>query len=234
MYAVTFALPDESGDFRRRLVAVQKEDSLLRGELHGRSVMVAHIGVGNEAADAGIRRFLEKARPEVLICAGYGGGLDPALRVGDVVLDLHRTPTEWHPKNLRADVRLGEIHTQANAAESLREKRDLFTRSGAAVVDMETTVVAEACASAGVPFLALRVISDEAAQPLPVPMPHWFDLRRQRPRPFGLVCYLASHPSRILPFTRFVRGLPGARRHLAACLSNLLQDFATHHQALST
>lgn len=228
MYAVTFALADESRDFRKLFTPVpgQADASVLRGLIHGRPLVVGHIGVGPAAAALGIHSLLTHTRPELLVCAGYGGALDPALRVGDVVLDLRGAPAAWHPRSMPAGVRVGKIHTQSDAAESVHEKRTLFMETGASVVDMETAAVAAACAAAGVPLLGVRVISDAATQPLPVPMAHWFDLHRQRPRPLALVCYLAKHPSKIAPFTRFVRGLSGARAALAACLSDLLADFA--------
>ena len=228
MYAVTFALPDESREFRKLLTKGKgqhaRNAAIEIGTLHEVEVAVAHIGVGAVAAEKGIAALLEQIRPELLICAGYGGALDPALRIGDLVLDLRHSGAQMQPLN---HAQHGAIHTARDAAETVEDKRVLHSRTGAHVVDMETAIVAAACSAAGVPVLALRVVSDEAGQPLPVPMPHWFDLEAQRPRPFALVRYLLAHPQAIAPFARFVAGLSGARTRLAAGLSELIADLAS-------
>jgi hypothetical protein len=61
---------------------------------------------------------------------------------------------------------------------------------------------------------------------LPVPFADWFDIDRQRPNVFGLLKYLAFHPSRIGPFAHFVRGLAPAQRNLAEFLVAFLGSFA--------
>jgi hypothetical protein len=89
---------------------------------------------------------------------------------------------------------------------------------------METASVAEACQQAGVPLLAVRAVSDGATMPLPVPFAEWFDLRRQCPRRWGLLKYLALHPDRVSPFADFLRGLAPARRSLADFLARFLEQ----------
>jgi len=56
-----------------------------------------------------------------------------------------------------------------------------------------------------------------------VPFADWFDIQRQRPGVFRLLKYLASHPGRIAPFARFVRGLAPARATLAEFLVGFLE-----------
>jgi hypothetical protein len=50
---------------------------------------------------------------------------------------------------------------------SVAEKRDLFTRTGAIAVDMESHIAARIAARHGLPFAVLRTISDRADQTLP-------------------------------------------------------------------
>jgi adenosylhomocysteine nucleosidase len=208
MITVTFALPEESREFR----------GLLAASTLAARVRVSHSGAGPAAAGRHVELELAD-RPEMLIATGFAGGLDPALRVGDVVV-----ATNFSAPTLLARAReLPGVHAGALASvewpvESVAAKRALADQTGAIAVDMETAPVAAACARAGVPLLAVRVISDPADEPLPVPFAEWFDLARQRPRPARLVAYLARHPSRIVPFARFVRGLAPARRALAAFL----------------
>jgi hypothetical protein len=73
-------------------------------------------------------------------------------------------------------------------------------------------------------MLALRAISDTAAQDIPVRAEVWFDTATQRPRPLPLLLYLAAHPSRILPFILFVRGINKARAQLTAFLLAALRE----------
>lgn len=202
MIAVVFALPEESRDFRRSLAA-----SSLAGQ-----VAVTHCGVGPEAAARHIASVLAD-RPEMVIATGFAGGLDPALRVGQVL-----AATNYSSAELLA--RAGSVASGAFAhadlpVETVAAKASLALTTGAIAVDMESQPIATACTRAGVPLLVVRVISDSASEPMPLPFAEWFDLARQRPRPVRLVAWLTLHPSRIVPFARFVRGLALARRTLA-------------------
>jgi adenosylhomocysteine nucleosidase len=220
MIVVTFALPQESGEFRRVLRAAG-------GRLGGEEIRIAHLGVGPVAAARGIRKLLSEETPRMLICTGFAGGLDARVHVGDVVIaDNFSTPhlcaraqaiPGEEPRRF-----LGGLVSCAAAVETVAAKTTLALETGALAVDMETAAVAEACQAAGVPLLAVRTISDGLATPLPVPFAEWFDQERQRPRPWGLVKYLLRHPGSIGPFARFVRGLAPARRALAEFLIRFL------------
>lgn len=208
MIAVTFALPQESREFRELLAG-----SGMRGR-----VRVSHSGAGPVAASRHAEMLLSD-RPEMLIATGFAGGLDPSLRTGEIVI-----ATNYSDPALLARARVvpgahaGALASVEAPVESVADKRALALETGATAVDMETASVAAACARCGVPLLAIRVISDAAGEALPVPFAVWFDLARQRPRPSRLVAFLARHPGRIVPFARFVRGLAPARRTLAAFL----------------
>ncbi|MGB8166597.1 MAG: hypothetical protein WCF18_03840, partial [Chthoniobacteraceae bacterium] len=204
MIAVTFALPEESRDFRRR---------------HTAQVSVTHSGAGPDAAARHIVQVLAE-RPEFVIAAGFAGGLDPRLRVGEIVVATNYSSPELL-------VRAGGVAAGAFAhadlpVETVAAKAALRA-TGAVAVDMESQPIATACSRAGVPLLVVRVISDPAGEVLPVPFATWFDPARQRPRPAPLVWFLVRHPSRILPFVRFVRGLRPARRALAMFLLRFLE-----------
>ncbi len=226
MIAVTFALPDESRDFRRAL-RVQEQSgrragSWLRATWNEQPLLVWHVGVGRERA-ADEARLLLAQRPSLVVAAGYAGALDPELQVGDVVIDwrkVERPPGFALPPRARE----GAVVTVTTAAETPEAKEQLRAATGGLAVDMETDVLERIFDGAGIPLLALRSISDRAADALPVPMEHWFDLASQRPRVGALLQYLAAHPRQILPFAAFVRGLAPARRHLAQALLALLSS----------
>ena len=217
MIAVTFALPQESQDFRHALRHASATGPWLLGNIGLEEVLVVHTGVGPAAAAENIAAFLAVHRPRMLISTGFAGGLDPRLATGDLLVAVNfSAPALLAPSRalLAGDPRahFGALTSQPHPAETVAEKAALFTATAALAVDMETASLAAACTRARVPLLAVRAISDPARDPLPVPFAEWFDLAAQRPRPLALVRYLARHPAHISPFTRFLRSLPPARR----------------------
>lgn len=238
MVAVTFALPQESRDFRhalRHANAVGAAPQPLRlGNVGLDEVLVAHTGVGPVAAAEGIAALLAYHRPRLLISTGFAGGLDPRLATGDLLF-----ATNFSAPALVAECRallgdgtrafFGALASQPQPAETVAEKSALAAATGALGVDMETGSIAAACARADVPLLAVRAISDSALEPLPVPFAEWFDLAAQRPRPLALLRFLARHPAQISPFARFVRGLTPARR----AFTRFITDFITRSSSSS-
>ncbi|MGA2232903.1 MAG: hypothetical protein ABSH22_18540 [Tepidisphaeraceae bacterium] len=102
-----------------------------------------------------------------IIMAGLGGGLDPDLKIGDVVIDdAAGLISEACEENLSAAVnwRRGKIHTVDTIVATPAEKAELFLRTRAAAVDIENAVVRAMAEKAGVAFLGIRAISDTANQ----------------------------------------------------------------------
>lgn len=112
-----------------------------------------------------------------VISFGLCGALDPALEVGDclvasaIIADGERFPTDsaWArqimtslPEAKLADLTAGDGIIPDGAA-----KAALRRRTGAAAVDMESHIVARLARRHGVPFTALRVVSDAADRALP-------------------------------------------------------------------
>ncbi len=231
MIAISFALPEESKNFRRawRQTAVVGSGVEQRwiGVLGEREIVLAHTGVGPDAAGRATRRLLAAHRPEWLLCAGYGGGLDPRLRVGDVVIDW-RGRADFALAEARSALAartfFGAIASHSHALETPAAKAAFARETRALAVDMETVAVAAVAAEYGIPVIGIRAISDTAQDELPVPMAHWFDLARQRPRPAALVWFLTLHPSRIASFARFVRGLPKARHALTKAVAHVILE----------
>lgn len=229
MILVTFALPQESRDFRRRLANPQCVPSagrtLILGKIADTELAILHTGVGGASASAAIKTALATLSPRIVISSGFAGGLQGKLRLGDLILATNVSHAELLAQSRAASGRFrtfyGGLISSPHAVESVEEKAALACSSGAVAVDMETASLAAACAAAGVPFLSARAISDTAQQALPIPFAACFDLLRQRPRPFSVLCFLARHPQRILPFARFVRGLGAA----SAALSEFLIFF---------
>jgi nucleoside phosphorylase len=104
----------------------------------------------------------------------------------DVTPALSRGPSErqtraatWIPAQGRDDgkggVRAGAILGLDRMLSLSREKADSFARSAALAADMESHHVARAAAERGLPFVAVRAISDQANEALPPIMATFVD-----------------------------------------------------------
>ena len=103
-----------------------------------------------------------KQRVEGIISAGLCGALDPALRVGDIVVSGD-APLQSSAKFLR-----GEVHTVDRVVATARDKRQLRNQTGAVAVDMEAATVEQTAAEWKVPYLCVRAVSDTAGDTLPL------------------------------------------------------------------
>ncbi len=116
-----------------------------------------------------------------VISFGVAGGLDPALRTGTVVLATEVvaagqiwTASEQLSAELLAGSGVGNQTVVRGGLVGVEKvvtgqagKAALRSEFGAAAVDMESHIAAEFAALAGLPFAALRVVSDPAHRALP-------------------------------------------------------------------
>ncbi|MBI3435060.1 MAG: adenosylhopane nucleosidase [Proteobacteria bacterium] len=113
-----------------------------------------------------------------VISFGIAGGLSPAMSSGCImvpeliVCPLDRLPTHATWRHRLIELLNGDVHGGAlvgvDAPTALAvEKRALARMSGAQAVDMESHIAARICAAHGVPFVALRAISDGVDFDLP-------------------------------------------------------------------
>jgi adenosylhomocysteine nucleosidase len=149
------------------------------------------IGAGASCI-AGLEQVLEDRRPDAVLIAGACGGLDPSLEAGGLVL-CRQAVMEGRPE-LRPAASLFEaargallasgcafvssrLLTVERPVASRREKTELWNQHGAAGVDMESYLLAEAAEGRGVPWLALRAVLDPAGAALPASLAGWRDER---------------------------------------------------------
>jgi adenosylhomocysteine nucleosidase len=117
-----------------------------------------------------------------VISFGVAGGLDPSLKTGDVVVatEVMAGDTRWLAglsltEAQIASIALGRRRVVRGLLAGVEElvgasacKAALHSETGAAAVDMESHIAAAYAAEVGIPFAALRVISDPAHRALPV------------------------------------------------------------------
>jgi len=116
-----------------------------------------------------------------VISFGVAGGLDPSLRSGDVVVatEVMAGDARWLAglslnEELVSGIALGRRRVVRGGLAGVEEvvvararKAALHADTGAAAVDMESHIAAAYATGAGLPFAAVRVISDPADRSLP-------------------------------------------------------------------
>jgi adenosylhomocysteine nucleosidase len=141
--------------------------------------LLAVSGIGRDAAEAAARALVD-AGVAALMTFGMAGGLDPALQAGSVVLPCELIAADgtrfvasrpWRERVAAAvsplAVSAGNLLTSTRAIDTPSGKSAAFRDTGAAAVDMESAVVAAVAAQHNLPFIAVRVIVDTAADTLP-------------------------------------------------------------------
>lgn len=181
---VVTPIPEEMQEISRRSGAGDAPPALAAlglpwtgaGRLGGAEVLLAVTGDGARRAGRELGRVLEAVPVRGVIAAGVAGGLSPELVVGDLVCAREVAG----PDDVRmADPALcalargaapGRVVSARKLALSTASKALLHRRSGGGetvVVDLESAAYAAAAEAAGVPWLVLRAVSDDADEELP-------------------------------------------------------------------
>jgi adenosylhomocysteine nucleosidase len=169
------------------VAALALECSSLRRQLpRAPSWLVVQSGPGPARAARAAAHAIDGGT-RLLVSWGLAGGLSAALAPGAVVLPrrvLSQTGESWRADpdsraRLASAVGLahdgGDLLSAPAAIESPAAKRAAAAATGAVAVDMESAAVAAAAASAGVRFVALRVVVDGLDDALPAGAERWID-----------------------------------------------------------
>lgn len=144
----------------------------------GGDVLCAVTGVHPARAEPCAQDLIARGA-QALVSFGLAGGLDPALRAGDVVVSATVTTGEetwtgdarWaeqvRTRCATARQHDGPILSATAVVSTPHEKAAAFARTRAVAVDMESAGVARGAAAADLPFIVVRAIADTAAHRLP-------------------------------------------------------------------
>jgi adenosylhomocysteine nucleosidase len=134
--------------------------------------VVVCAGIGAEAGRIATEAVINLYQPTILLSAGFAGALDPKLRVGNIVVPAFVIDA--------IDGRRFETRSGTGAVVSSPSiagagpKAKLAKAYGAEAVDMEGAAVGRGAHSHGIPFMAVKSISDEFGFELP-PMQQFVD-----------------------------------------------------------
>jgi adenosylhomocysteine nucleosidase len=202
-------------------------------------IAIMLTGAGRERATKAARWAMEEFKPSAVMSIGFGGGTKDTMQPGDLALgtELYRldgSPFYWDHEQLgdpllpdRAllgqarnavevagiDFELGPIINLPTIAKTTGMKEWIGEALEGVAVDMESYMVCEVAADAGVPFVAVRAVVDTAEMDLPDIVAQ-IDQGPAGGRIIPAIRFLSRHPYSIARLTRLARAAARARRSL--------------------
>jgi adenosylhomocysteine nucleosidase len=156
----------------------------------------------------------------VLTC-GFAGGLNPDLKIGDVVFQMGQRQSPIENQLLAAGAKPAKFFCADRIATTVAEKKVLREQTGADVVEMESEAIQAVCAERGIPCATVRVISDTAHEDLPLDFNAL--AKPDRSLDFGkLALAIAKSPGKIGALMALQKKTSFAARQLAAVLEKLI------------
>jgi nucleoside phosphorylase len=204
---VFFAVRTEARPFQRRLAP-------------NAPIQVRLCGMGKANARSAVLRELATARPAQVLTCGFAGGLDPGLAHNQVLFQA-AAGSPLADRLRTAGATPGRFHCADRILITPQEKAAMFAATRADAAEMESEAIHQACAIEGVPCATVRVISDTAAEALPLDFNRLADAawRLSYPR---LLLTLARNPGKVRPLLRFQAGLGPAAQRLGIVLQKAL------------
>ena len=237
------AMPEETGAIIRALHQTQKNRTggrtLLHAQFSGHEIVIAEAGMGFDNATAAARQLISELRPDLMVSAGFCGGIAAELRVGDVVL---ATGLALVSENGLQGVQVtippvSQVFVSRQAGEGQRVFAGLFATATAImpksrladllpadapfpVVEMESGAIALLAGENGIPFAGIRTISDPFDEELGFALDEFCD-DRMRIRIPRVLLTIARKPRIIPQLIRLARN----SRIAAASLSQVVERF---------
>jgi adenosylhomocysteine nucleosidase len=216
---VCFALKEEAAPFHK--IAAGRP-----------GVFTLIVGIGRLNAEKSVREFLAACSPERVLTCGFAGGLNPDLKLGDVVFEIgNRQPAignQLEPCDLdgyetlvAAGAKPVRFFCADRIATTVAEKQKLRAETGTDAVEMESAAIDAVCRERGIPCTTLRVISDPADEDLPLDFNAL--AKPDLSMDFGKLAWaIVRSPRKIGALIRLQKKTKFAARQLAAVLTQIL------------
>jgi len=235
---IVFPMGMEAHPFLRRVQVLRrwKNGGATYREVffEGSVFMTVRCGVGPAKASAAVRNL--DRRPRAIINAGTAGGLAQDVKFSELVISCE-TLFGHEPSRVLASSallvqtvaaaccsaglnhRIGRIATVKTPVFAREEREQLHCLTGAQAVDMESHAISEEARKLGVPFVSVRVISDDLNSPS---LPTSRDLKNMLRNPL-------TAPSELKRFVQWKRFLLNFRKAVQT-LHPVLVDLVRKHQ----
>ncbi len=173
------------------------------------NIVVAYSGAGPSNAQAAAKLLIAQGATQ-LISWGCAAALSSALKPGDLVLadslidsegKLIELSTDWHSytKNLFATtlkVQTGSLVERKKIVATGGDKQQLYRKTGAIALDMESIAIAKVASQNKLRFLAIRAIVDPVTMDLPKAIGHSLNSAGDIEL-IKLLAFIAGHPAEL-------------------------------------
>ena len=191
-------------------------------------VTILITGMGPENARAAIRSALDGRSIDLVLSAGFAGGLDPSLARGTPVFACDEPDLCRELAALTA--RQARFLTSTAIATTAAEKLALRSSTHADAVEMESGALQAECSARGIPFAIARVISDAADEDLPLDFNELMTSEMKLSY-LRLALHLARSPGKIGKLRAFGKQVAVCARTQASLLESLIQKLRTRGSA---
>jgi adenosylhomocysteine nucleosidase len=247
---ICFALKEEAAPFHK--VAARHP-----------GVITLTTGIGRANAEKSMREFLAGgtsvpasrehaasgqarlagtlAPPDLVLTCGFAGGLNPDLKLGDVVFEIFPRSSRGDEAQIKTGEKLEPPHVGCyeklvaagarpvkffcadRVATTAAEKKKLRDETGADAVEMESAAICAVCAERGIPCATIRVISDTAGEDLPLDFNAL--AKPDKSLDYGKLAWaIARSPGKIGALMELQKKTNFAAEKLAAVLARVMTD----------
>jgi adenosylhomocysteine nucleosidase len=246
---ICFALKEEAAPFQKiaagKLTRISqintdfliRENSCNPCQKSGISILLT--GIGRQNAEKSLREFLAAHSPKLVLTCGFAGGLNPDLKLGDVVFEISSSSSRRESAQIKTGEKLetpyvvsydkliasgakpAKIFCADRIATTVAEKKKLRAETGADAVEMESAAIHAICRERGILCATVRVISDTAGEDLPLDFNALS--KPDKNLDYGkLFLAIAKSPGKIGALMQLQKKTKFAAENLAGVLANLI------------